>query len=1076
MNPSQPFTLPDLIDNSTPTRTLSRILNQLLTAGPAVHIATGFFNLGGYALLREGLQRASRVCILLGKEPVSASRAASPDTPPLMEELTEAVEADLHETMATGHRTEHDRVRDFLAFLRQNHVEVRLYPRHFFHAKAYILDGVPPFGTIAIVGSSNFTAAGLTGNTELNMAQKQAAVAREFAAWFDRFWAEAEDYKPSLLELYSRATTLHPPYLIYIKALYETLADRLGGDLAPTDERPSPILLADFQHDGYLAAKDILETYGGVLIADPVGYGKTYLSLRLLDDYAYQLRQKTLVVCPAQLRDIWWKPKLDVYRIYAHVESQERVSQGDFPVEDYADADLIIVDESHNFRNPRANRYENLSRLLRTGKRKKLVLMTATPINTSVFDLYQQVRLIAGDRDDYLAGVGISSLRGYFVQAEENLETLHDLLETLAVRRSREFIRRNYPEAQIDGKRIHFPERKLHTVRYNLEATYEGLYAEVADLIERLHLAPYHLDFYQKGLRGERLGLWEQLNEILQKAGLAQEQAQSLAMRLGRQASLVHILKTLYLKRLESSVAALRISLERQRRFQQQFLEQLQAGRLLKPKIFRRVESIVKCMDGEDTEVEWEEATEESQALIAEILAELPEIDPTGYNLAAIEAAVTQDVEALEEACKKLANLTAAEDEKLAALKTLLIDELSGRKVVVFTYFRDTARYLYRELREDEAFLQALGHKRLSITDSGIKPQERKDRVIRFAPKTHDHLEIRGTEREIYLLISTDVLSEGQNLQDADTVVNYDLHWNPVRMVQRAGRVDRIGSEYNVVHSYNFVPEDALESLIRLMQRLRERLEAINRAGLLDAPVLGELPTPQDFNALRRIAQEDPTLWRELEAFSELNFGEFLQQELLDFLKRVGEEKLKALPPGIGTGKKAPNGQRGLFVHLKGGNQHFWLFYDLTARRFLERKLEVIRLVRCSENEPTVEPDFDVYPIIEQAKRYVVGRLRRAQVKIPRLKAPQNHILNWLKTQRRSESLDELLTYFNEPLPDPYLRQLRKVWQENRDNKPILFTALQDFVRKNPIIHPERPEVPGLTENDLTLVCYMCLV
>jgi len=307
-------------------------------------------------------------------------------------------------------------------------------------------------------------------------------------------------------------------------------------------------------------------------------------------------------------------------------------------------------------------------------------------------------------------------------------------------------------------------------------------------------------------------------------------------------------------------------------------------------------------------------------------------------------------------------------------------------------------------------------------------------------------------------------------------VVNYDLHWNPVRMVQRAGRVDRIGSEYDVVHSYNFIPEDALESLIGLMQRLRERLEAINRAGLLDAPVLGELPTPQDFNALRRIAQADQTIWSELESFSELDLGEFLQQELLDFLKQVGEERLKALPPGVGTGKKAPDGRRGLFVHLKGGSQHFWLFYDLATRRFLERKLEVIRLVRCSENEPAVEPDFDVYPIIEQAKRHIAGRLRQARVKVPRLKAPQNHILNWLKTRRRNEVIEELLAYFAEPLPDPYLRRLRKVWLVNCDNSLALLDALQAFARDNPVSPPERPKVPELSEDDLTLVCYMALV
>ncbi len=1063
----QSFTIPDLIDNSVPERTLSTVLNRLLAAGPAVRIATGFFNLGGYALLRQGLEQAGKVCLLLGKEP--SPSGVDLDTTVDLEEVTDEIDADMQEAMATGKRSDHKLVQSFLDFLGREDVEVCLYPRRFFHAKAYILEGVPPFGALAIVGSSNFTAAGLTANTELNAVQKQEAVAKDFVGWFDRFWSEAEDYKPALIELYKRATKLYSPYLIYIKSLYETFADRLGADLAPTEERPSPISLADFQHDGYLTAKDILETYGGVLVADPVGYGKTYLALRLLDDYAYQLRQKTLVICPAQLRDVWWRPKLDVYRIYAHVESQERVSQTDFPIGDYTDCDLVIVDESHNFRNPSTNRYENLTHLLSTDKPKKLVLMTATPVNTSVFDLYQQVQLITGDQDDYFAGVGIPSLRGYFVQVDQNREALLDLLETIAVRRSRGFIHRNYPDAEIDGHPINFPERKLHTVHYSLEDVYEGLYVEVARLIEDLHVAPYHLDFYRRGLL--ELGPWEGLKEALQEAGLSPKQAEDLAWDMGRQASLVGILKTLYLKRLESSVASLRVSLERQMRFQRRFLERLQAGRLLDATSFRRIESVVRSMAGEDVDQEWEEAGDEVEALISQ----LPEIDPTRYDINVLEAAVSRDIGALEVVCQKLETLTAREDDKLAALKKLLTGELKGKKVVLFTFFKDTARYLYRELRNDESFLRALGHSRLSITDGGIKPQERKDRIIRFAPKVHEHEEIKGTEREIDLLISTDVLSEGQNLQDADTVVNYDLHWNPVRMVQRIGRVDRLGSDFDVVHAYNFFPEKGLDSLLDLTRRLRERLENINRSGLLDAPVLGEVPTPQDFNALRRIADEDQTIWDELESLSELDVGEFLRQELLDFLKRMGEEKLKDIPLGVGTGKRAPHGRRGVFIHLRGGSHHFWLFYDLAGGRFLERKLEVMRLVRCGEDEPVVEPDLDIYPIIERAKRHIASRLRRARLKLPRLQSPQNHILNWLKTQRQTEAIEGLRAYFSEPLPVPYLRKLRKIWR-NRGDPAVLLGDLQAFARDNPLTLPERPEVPNLTEEDLKLVCYMALV
>ncbi|MGC8788118.1 MAG: helicase-related protein, partial [Anaerolineae bacterium] len=662
----------------------------------------------------------------------------------------------------------------------------------------------------------------------------------------------------------------------------------------------------------------------------------------------------------------------------------------------------VIVDESHNFRNPNAKRYQNLSKLLSMGKNKKLVLLTATPINTGVFDLYQQMRLITGGRDDFFAGVGISSLRSYFVQAETNREALHDLLEAVAVRRSREFIRRNYPEAEIDGQRIRFPERQLHTVRYNLEETYEGLYDEASAAIEHLNLAPYLLDFYRKGLlEQQRMAL---------KAGNFSGVPQDLAMILGRQTALVSILKMLYLKRLESSVVAFKISIERQMRFQKKFLEQLKAGRLLSSRAFHRIESIKSSwqqLEDDDslTEGERQETEEKADQAIAELLDQLEPVNPADYDIASIQSAIEQDIQALQAIYDKLAPAGPREDDKFLALQQLLTGELKGKKVVVFTYFKDTARYLYRNLRNDDNFITTWGYGQLSITDSGIKSEELRDRIIRFAPQAHDRPDLKGSGREIQLLISTDVLSEGQNLQDADTVVNYDLHWNPIRMIQRIGRLDRLGSPHTTVHTYNFVPEDALESLIGLMKRLRDRLEAINRAGLLDAPVLGEVPTPQDFNALRRIAQGDESIWQELESLSELDIGEFLKQEVLDFLKRVGEEKLKQLPPGVGSGKRAPDGHRGLFVHLKGGNQHWWLFYDLATKHFLERKLEVIKLVRCNEHEALVPPDFDIYPIIELAKRHVVSRLRQAHVKLPRLRPPQNHILNWLKTQRADDAI-----------------------------------------------------------------------
>lgn len=325
---------------------------------------------------------------------------------------------------------------------------------------------------------------------------------------------------------------------------------------------------------------------------------------------------------------------------------------------------------------------------------------------------------------------------------------------------------------------------------------------------------------------------------------------------------------------------------------------------------------------------------------------------------------------------------------------------------MVFTYFKDTARHLYRQLREDERFLRMWGwdKEQLRIVDSLIKPEERRDVIERFSPISNERVDVKDTDKEIHLLISTDVLSEGQNLQDADTVINYDLHWNPVRMIQRAGRIDRIGSPCDVVHVYNFFPEDELESLLGLMQRLYQKLEDINRTVGLDAPILGERVDPKDFNALLRVEQEDPTVLDELEQLSELKVGEFLLRELLSFLKEAGEERIKRIPWGVGSGMHK-EGERGLFVSLNDGTRTFWAYSDLPTGTLTERKLEIIQRIRCAKETPRVDPDFDTYEVIEKVKQHVVKRLRLAMVKLPTLKSPQNQVVNWLQAvSSRSES------------------------------------------------------------------------
>ncbi len=287
------------------------------------------------------------------------------------------------------------------------------------------------------------------------------------------------------------------------------------------------------------------------MIADSVGLGKTWIGKKLLEDFAYHLRQKALVICPASLRDMWERELKDA-TISATVLSQEELGREGFDPFPWGDADVILVDESHNFRNRTAQRYANLENLLganggrgREGGKKKVVLLTATPINNDLFDLYNQLCLVTrGDRS-YFAPCGIGDLHRYFLKARHDSRkntsaiVLFNLLEEVVIRRTRPFIRMAYPEATIQGKRIHFPQRRLRTVNYDLETTYSGIYTEVVSGIESLRLAPYNLEAYKK-------------------AGVEVDE-----FEVGREQALVGIFKSRYLKRFESSIEAFRISIRR---------------------------------------------------------------------------------------------------------------------------------------------------------------------------------------------------------------------------------------------------------------------------------------------------------------------------------------------------------------------------------------------------------------------------------------------------------------------------------------------------------------------------------
>lgn len=1127
--------IPYVIDNIE-TR-LADILNALLTRQPGqqVDIATAYFSIRGFQQVRASLPGVRSLRLLLGDKPLDGEDIGlRPDSAAFLR----------HELNAEPFNAATlQLVEELVRFLRRDVVEVRLYTGHapgekgrraFLHAKCYLFYGGSTNPTalyehltplVGIVGSSNFTGPGLVSNRELNLVHKTVlaeseiddpaarsavghqALARltadlgpeqqrllksevgaraimDLSRWYTEQWQRAIDYKEQLIELLENSKfggREYSPYEVYMKALYEYLKDDLDSDAALPATR-SAVELAEFQEDAVRKARRILAQYDGVIIADSVGLGKTWIGKKLLEDYAYHLRQKALVICPASLKRMW-EHELRSATIAATIITQERLGTDDFDMRDIADADVILVDEAHNFRNKRAGRYLQLENILaangrrgRSGGRKKLILLTATPINNNIFDLYNQINLFTGNDRTYFASAGIGDLYSYFLAARrDSIEAgsirIFNLLEEVVIRRTRQFVRRAYPEAMIRGNIIAWPTRQLKTIEYDLQATYEGFYTQIVRRIEALQLPHYTLERYKR----------------------ADQQPDDF--ELGRQVALVGIFKSRFLKRLESSIDAFRISIRRALEFVKTFAEYLQEGVLLDSATFQNAMRLLEH-DDEDAD----DATPASRASSIDESAQarkaidgLPRLDVATYDRRALHRALQDDIDALTDIWHDIKNISTEHDAKLQQLKQLLEHDLRGQKVIIFTYYKDTARYLYHALLADDNadWRASMGSPHIRRIDSSIKSSDRARIVEQFAPIASGHPEIAGTAQAVDLLIATDVLSEGQNLQDCGFLINYDLHWNPTRMVQRAGRIDRLGSTFRRLTIYNMFPERALEELLGLVRSLTAKIDVINQTGFLDASILGEVVTPRDFNTLKRIAKEDNHIIEEQESFLELASSEALLAELQKALSSNARQWLTNLDDGIHSGLERQQA-KGMFFYFTAprehGRAHFWRYYDLHSRKILDNRYQIMQIIACSPDTPRFPPPYhevDVFAVQEKIIASILGDVEQqaaAAIVNKPVAEEQNLAAQILHNHLNSPEfnrteLRDLRKFLKQPLVGASVQQLRKAlhaYSTSNDVAGLVATvrALYQQQGVQATDTPEKPPNNNITREQLRLICY----
>ena len=909
----------EIIDNSDGNKLVSFLNDALKENGKGnFDIATAFFNIGAFAMIKDNLDQSVRFRLLLGKTPEIKNDNTLGDV--LLEEIKKEVEGfDLSKDSDTT-------VRLFIEFLKRDNVEVKLFEK-FLHGKAYIFDDR------IVIGSSNFTSAGLTRYGELNTWRQESQAIYTRKEWFDKFWAESIDFKKELIDLLENSrfgSKEYSPYEIYIKTLYEMQKDDIKE--GQKEEKPkglpeTKVNLAQFQEDAIARIWTRMKKYGGCIVADSVGLGKTWIAKKILEQIGYYERKNVLVVCPAQLREMW---RSELKKI----DTKENIlSQEDLASENYLDkakrtlggrldnVELIVVDESHNFRNPLSNRWENFfslvnDNILSSGNKPYILFLTATPINNTPWDLYWQIMLLVlMDRSAFIKE-NIPDLFKFFKEAKDNPSLLNDLLNEISIRRTRDYILENYPDAYIivdlpngetEERKITFPKRVLENVNYRLSNAYKGMYKEISDtLTAKLKMAYYRiLEYRKEGVKTEEERL-----------------------ALGRMIAIGGIFRTILLKRLESSVDSFRKSISNHIQFLEKLKQYLKDGKLLTK------ESYIKYMLRSYDELE--------DGDIREILDDFKLAE---YRAEDLFHDIDIDIDLLNNILEKVKKIKPADDSKLNVLKEKLLELSKDGQIVLFTYYADTLNYIYEEIANDKRFSKLRIEAISSSGATSKNPGQREEIIKKFFDKNID------------IILSTDVLSEGQNLQTAKYLINYDLHWNPTRMIQRAGRIDRIGSPYKEIYVYNFFPEDELEELLKLVQALQSKIIDIDDSVGLDQTVLGEEIHPKVFGIIRRIKGKDEGLFKELEA-DLFGGGELFYQPLKDFLKDKGVEELEKIPFGVFSGLKKEK-ISGIFFYYEYGNDfHFWYLYDIKTGNVLTSKTDILNYIKCKRDEERVIPSF----------------------------------------------------------------------------------------------------------------------
>lgn len=969
-----------------------------------VDFCVGYFNLRGWNLVinevdsiegdyvDENEDRVFRYCrLLIGmqrpaeeliKQFYSASGLELIDAQKMLQCKMD-IARDFRKQLLLGLPTKQDELtlRRLSAQLKTKKVCVKLYLREPLHAKLYLAhcpsDTLHPI--TSLMGSSNLTYSGLTGNGELNALFGDDDQNDKFAVWFDKRWNDrtcidiTEELIKAIDESWASEQTI-PPYYIYLKTAYHLSEEARSGIKEFTLPPEFRHDLFDFQQTAVkIAARHLnSEKRGGAMIGDVVGLGKTITACAIAKIFEMTYASSTLIICPANLQEMW-----DKYRKKYDLKADIMSMAKPIDVDQARYYRLIIVDESHNLRNDNGKRYQNIKALIER-QNSKVLLLTATPYNKDYSDLSSQLKLFISEDDDlgirpenYVANLGgdraflqkhsdvhIRSIKAF--EKSDQADDWMDLMKMFLVRRTRTFIKNNYAKSDSrgkylefnDGRKSYFPERIPKALKFKTEPNdqYSRLYSDdMIAMMENLMLPRYGLSQYEDtGKTAQASKADKDLLENLSRAGQRMMGFCKSTFFKRMDSSGFSFLLTLYRHILRNAVFIyaienkLPLPIGDENALPDEYIEDADIN-----DIFSHDDQEEDRMGG-DNEIEIPTDMKVYMAKACDyynLLAEKNNVRwiDSAYFKRNLKTHLRKDCDQLIEMIQLCGKWKPQDDQKLNMLEELLNGKHGKEKILIFTQYSDTANYIYRQLRKR-------GTQKIGRVTGGM--QNPTAIVDRFSPLSNK-ANVSASD-ELRVLVATDVLSEGQNLQDSHIVVNFDLPWAIIRLIQRAGRVDRIGQEAKDIYCYSFFPADGVEEIIRLRQRLNARInENANIVGSDEIFFEGNEQNLRDmYNEKSGSLDEEDDV--------DVDLG----SQAYQIWKNATDANpsLKQIIPALSniiysTKKAASSMEDGVITYAKTHNDFDVLtWYDSKGEIISQSQRRILQALACSADEPALSP------------------------------------------------------------------------------------------------------------------------